>query len=462
MSITIKLIRSLFVMFIPLISFKSSSQANIKINAGTTLKFSSGVMLSIWDTDLVNNGELNMASGDGRIIFSGAGNNRIAGNSITSIDELEISKASNSSLLLDQELHIRSGIWFNTGLLNLNNYNITLFGNAVLQNESISSRLVGSNGGYIQTTLQLNQPQAENPGNLGGIISSSQNLGLTTIRRGHTTQNLGNGKQSILRYYDIQPANNTSLNATLRINYFDEELNNESEPGLTLWKTEDNVNWTSQGFSSRNSSTNYVEKQNINSFSQWTLASDNTALPVFDLTLSGIWKDDAALLSWTTRLEQNNSHFEVERKYRNEINFEKIGRVNSVHTGGTSISVAAYQFYDAAQSNLGTIAYRLKQVDRDGQFAYSKIIMLKPSAQQIFIHNLYPTKLTGQSVYVKTGDIKLKEMHLSLYDTQGRVLMKMKTGYTSQWIILPQLSAGVYQLRIEAGDLHYNGRLVKE
>ncbi len=438
------------------------AQTSIKLQPGTTLKLSFGVAINVRDMDLINDGELNAATGDGRMIFSGNSNNKIGGSRIASIDELEIAKAINSSLLLEQELNIRSGIWFNSGFLNLNNQNISLFGNAVLQNESASSRIIGSTGGYVEVNMQLNNPQAINPGNLGGIISSSQNLGLTTIRRGHAVQNLGNGKQSVLRYYDIQPTNNTSLNATLRINYFDQELNNESEPGLTLWKTEDNVNWTSQGFSSRNSSINYVEKQNINSFSQWTLASDNTALPVFDLTLSGVWKDNAALLSWTTRSEQNNSHFEVERKYSNEINFEKIGRVNSVHAGGTSTSVAAYQFSDAAQNNLGTIAYRLKQVDRDGQFTYSKIILLKPSAQQIFIQNLYPTKLTDQSVYIKTGDLKLKEMHLSLYDTQGRIVMKMKTGYFSQWINLPPLSAGVYQLRIEAGDSHYNGRLVKQ
>lgn len=445
-----------------LFSFKSLAQTEIKIQAGTTIKLSDGIVVTIRDLDLINDGELNAAVGDGRIIFSGNSNNRIAGSSISGFDELEIVKSNNTALLLQQELHIRSGIWFNSGYLNLNNQNITLFGNAMLQNESADSRVIGSTGGYIQVNMQLNYPQAVNPGNLGAVISSSQNLGLTTVRRGHAVQNLGNGKQSILRYYDIQPTNNTSLAATLRMNYFDSELNSQTEADLSLWKSEDNINWITQGFSSRNSSTNFVEKQNINSFSSWTLSSDIFALPVFDLTLSGLWKDNVALLLWTTKSEQNNSHFEIERRYNNEAIFEKIGSVNSAHAGGTSTSVAAYQFSDAAQSNRGTIAYRLKQVDRDGQFTYSKIILVKPTTEHRFIQNLYPTQLTGQSVYVKTGDLQLQEMHLTLYDSQGRVLMKMKTGYASQWINLPDLSSGVYQLRIEAGGWHYNGRLVKE
>jgi hypothetical protein len=438
------------------------AQTGIKIQPGTTLKLSSGVAVNIRDMDLINDGELNAASGDGRIIFSGTGNNRIAGTSITGIDELEIAKAINSSLLLEQELQIRSGIWFSTGLLNLNNHNITLFGNAALQNESANSRIIGATGGYVQVSMQLNNPQAINPGNLGAAITSAQNMGLTTIRRGHAMQNLGNGKQSILRYYDILPTNNSSLNATLRVNYLDAELNNQSEADLSLWKTEDNINWIAQGFTSRNTASNYVEKQNINSFSSWTLSSDLTSLPVTDLALWGIWKNEKTALTWTTQSEFNNNRFEIERKYSNENNFTKIGSVKSMHAGGTSSSVAAYSYTDAASASRGTISYRLKQVDNDGQFTYSKIIQLKPELQQLFIQNLYPTRLAGQSIYIHTGGLNLQEMQITLFDNQGRVFMKTKTGYTSQWINLPQLAAGMYQLRIEAGEWIYNGRFVKE
>ena len=263
-----KLIRNLIATVLLTIALKGNSQGSVTIQNGTTIKFSTGVVLNVRDMDLINDGVLNAATGDGRIVFSGSSNNKIGGSSLTSIDELEMAKTINSTLSLDQDLQVRSGIRFNTGLLNLNNHNIILFGNATLQNESANSRLTGLNGGYVQLSMQLNNPQALNPGNLGAVITSSQNMGLTTIRRCHTVQNLGNGKQSILRYYDIQPANNSSLNATLRLHYLDAELNNQNEDMLSLWRSEDNVNWTNQGFTGRNTSTNYVEKQGIGSFSR--------------------------------------------------------------------------------------------------------------------------------------------------------------------------------------------------
>lgn len=457
-----KLIRNLIVAVLLIIALKGSSQGSIIIQNGTTIKFSSGVMLNVRDMDLINDGELNSANGDGRIIFSGSNNNKIGGSGITSLDELEIAKNINSTLSLDQDLQIRSAIWFNGGLINLNNRNIILLGNAALQNESANSRLTGLNGGFVQLSMQLNNPQALNPGNLGAVLTSSQNMGLTTIRRGHTVQNLGNGKQSILRYYDIQPANNSSLNATLRVNYLDAELNNQNEALLSLWKSADNVNWANQGFTSRNTSTNYVEKQSISSFSRWSLSSDATALPVNDLTLWGVWKNNVSALSWTTGSEHNNSHFEVERKYANENNFTTVGKVNTLRPGGNSSSIATYYFNDPAATNQGMISYRLKQVDVDRQFAYSKTILIKPEAQHVFIQNLYPTSLTGQSIYVRTGDLNLKEMNITLYDAQGRVFMKTKKSYTSQWMDLPALSTGMYELKIETGTWRFTGRFVKQ
>ena len=124
--------------------------------------------------------------------------------------------------------------------------------------------------------------------------------------------------------------------------------------------------------------------------------------------------------------------------------------------------MATYYFNDPAAANQGAISYRLKQVDIDRQFTYSKTILVKPEAQQVFIQNLYPTSLTSQSIYVRTGNLNLQQMHITLMDNQGRVLMNLKTGYTSQWINLPPLSAGAYQIKIDAGTWHYNGRFVKQ
>ncbi len=72
--------------------------------------------------------------------------------------------------------------------------------------------------GVITTTRPLSNINSLNVAGLGAKISTVSNLGNTTITRGHTQQT-GNGNNSILRYYDISPTNNTLINVFLDFNY---------------------------------------------------------------------------------------------------------------------------------------------------------------------------------------------------------------------------------------------------
>ena len=158
--------------------------------------------------------------------------------------------------------------------------NIDLGATGAVNGESETSRLIGFAGGYIQIINTLNAPSSANPGNLGAIITSPQNLGSTTIRRGEQSQANGGGAgSSILRYYDISPATNSGLNATLRFSYFNAELNGLDENTLVLWRSPDNISWSNQGFTTRNTITNYVEKTGIDAFSRWTLSATSNPLP---------------------------------------------------------------------------------------------------------------------------------------------------------------------------------------
>jgi hypothetical protein len=141
-----------------------------------------------------------------------------------------------------------------------------------LQDETESSRVIGPNGGEVQITKTLNAPSAVNAGNLGAVITSSVNLGTVTIKRLHKTANeSGSGK--VKRFYEITPATNNGLNATLRLHYFDGELNGVSESTLAiLQRLSPNASWTQFGYSTRNSSSNYVEKSGVGSLYQYALA----------------------------------------------------------------------------------------------------------------------------------------------------------------------------------------------
>jgi hypothetical protein len=266
------------ILFIPAIIISSvmTGQNTLKLTAGATLKTTGGAIITVEGLHLDNDGTINLAAGDGTFRFSGSSNTNISGTSIPVFDRLEMAKI-NTQLLLMGDINVTSRIDFTSGLLNLNNHKIILQPAAFLNGESESSRIIGSAGGYIEITTTLNTPSSVNAGNLGAVITSSQNLGSTTIRRGHVSQagNPGMGS-SIQRYYDILPSNNSSLNATLRFQYFDAELNGFDENAMLMWKSPDNINWSNQGFTSRDATLNYVEKTGITDFSRWTLAPGNS------------------------------------------------------------------------------------------------------------------------------------------------------------------------------------------
>jgi hypothetical protein len=59
---------------------------------------------------------------------------------------------------------------------------------ANIAGETEVNRIIGANGGFVEITQNLNSPMDPNPGSLGASITTSANLGLSPIRRGHTSQ----------------------------------------------------------------------------------------------------------------------------------------------------------------------------------------------------------------------------------------------------------------------------------
>ncbi|MBK8966857.1 MAG: T9SS type A sorting domain-containing protein [Lewinellaceae bacterium] len=91
-------------------------------------------------------------------------------------------------------------------------------------------------------------------------------------------------------------------------------------------------------------------------------------LPISLVDFQGKRTEQGNLLRWQTAEEINASHFDLEHS-RFSQQFEKIARLETKGNG------SEYVFWDK-QNRDGTQYYRLKMVDRDGSFQYSKIIHL--------------------------------------------------------------------------------------
>jgi len=451
-----------FVSFLSAVFLMHTASAQLYIASGADIRLAGNVQVTLQNTDLINDGVITIPA-TGRFIFNGNGNNQISGASVPTFAELEIAKTGTGFLTLGQNIQVAGKLMFTSNLIDMGNYNIDLGSTGYLNGESESSRITATGTGEVLSVANLNAPSGANPGNLGAVITSSKNLGSTVIQRGHQSQvNTHGTGSSILRYYDIIPSNNTGLDATLRIYYFDAEKNNLDENTFELFKSDDNVNWANMGQSARNASLNYAEQTGLNSFPRWTLSNDAVALPVTGMELSGQWKNGAALLEWITQTEYNNSHFNVERKYEDDLNFFIVGKKNSAHPGGNSNTLTTYHWQDHPLSNKGPIQYRIQQQSLDGATAYSNIIAIHPDANSQFIVNMYPTLGVKDAIYLKAGGLQMKKMHVQIVDISGRLMLNREMNYQSGWLNLPPLAGGTYKVIVRSGENHWEGSFVKK
>jgi len=208
--------------------------------------------------------------------FTGSTDTRLSGSNRILFSKIILEKQANAKLLLDQDIDIERSILFSGGLVDLNKRVINLGADASLLNESKSSRITGTNGGYVSIHINLDRPIVVNPGNLGAMISSSDRMGFVTIKRGHKIQSGFSMDESIQRYYDIEFANNNLNHASLSFSYFDAELNGQDENMIKVFKSDDRgIHWNMQANAIRNMVPDFEEKANMNTIYRWTLAAED-------------------------------------------------------------------------------------------------------------------------------------------------------------------------------------------
>ena len=98
----------------------------------------------------------------------------------------------------------------------------------------------------------------------------------------------------------------------------------------------------------------------------------DSPFPVELTTFTVSAKNNFVLLNWQTATEVNNYGFEIQKSEVSSQNseFETVGFVDG---HGNSNSPKEYSFKDE-NVTAGTYKFRLKQIDNDGQFKYSKVV----------------------------------------------------------------------------------------
>lgn len=436
------------------ISFGTSSNAanitgEVVISSGATLTLGAfGGDLNIGG-DFTNNGTFNC--NDRAVTFNGTSAQNIGGSGSITIDYMTLNNS--AGLTLNQNLSIDNSLTLTSGDINLNGKDITLGSSATLS-ETAGNTVKGTSG-VIQTTRNLNAPSSLNVAGLGATITSSVDMGSTTIQRGHA-ERTGNANTSILRYYDISPTTNTGLNATLVFNYDDSELNSKTEANLVLFRSTNGTDWTYQG-GNVNTSANTITLSGIDAFSLWTAGDSDNPLPVELTSFTARMTGTNVQLNWATASEIDNFGFQIERTLVTEGQDNTFSVIGFVEGKGTVYTPKEYTWVDNTVNRPGKYQYRLKQIDTDGDFEYSDAVEVVFEAPKSFeLSQNYPNPFNPSTriSFTVPADSRVK---ISVFNAVGELIKVLEdgireAGYHSVVFDAAGLPSGMYYYKLEAGD----------
>jgi len=186
-------------------------------------------------------------------------------------------------------------------------------------------------------------------------------------------------------------------------------------------------------------------------------ATTTTIIPV-ELTsfAASVGTDNQISVVWSTATELNNSGFNLERKLDGE--WQKVAFIEGK---GTTTEKTEYSFVDKFkyESFQGTIQYRLKQIDFDGTFSYSKVASVEvdftPKEYTLFQNYPNPFNPSTTIKFALPFDSNVRIAVYNLLGEQVEVIFDQvkEVGYHNISWNASELASGVYIYTIEAKSL---------
>lgn len=181
----------------------------------------------------------------------------------------------------------------------------------------------------------------------------------------------------------------------------------------------------------------------------WVLGSLNTfsdlsVLPVKLISFEGkVNVAGYAELRWKTAEETNNVGFEVQKSLDGK-NWELLGWVDGAVNSRTE---KTYQYVD--QDFKTTSYYRLRQVDADDSYTYSRIVRVIPEKESLDRFYVYPNPSRENKVRVQMPE---RTKTLLLFDQLGRKLGQFAAPGTDHTITLPHTGSFLLQIDTPVGS----------
>jgi hypothetical protein len=210
---------------------------------------------------------------------------------------------------------------------------------------------------------------------------------------------------------------------------------------LTIPQTATNVMLEVANFWGGNTANGY--------FYSGTIYSVATPLPIKLSTFDGKSSNTFNTLNWQSESEINAARYEVQKSRDNNAwtTFE------TVKATGKANNSTAYRTLDAAA--FANTYYRLKMVDNDGSFSYSKVIMVKNERTEKIA--IYPNPVDNELIINTLENVNT----IQIFDVKGTKIMDQNIG--NGVISFENMPSGLYFVSLinENGAVVFNQKIVK-
>jgi len=168
-----------------------------------------------------------------------------------------------------------------------------------------------------------------------------------------------------------------------------------------------------------------------------------TPLPVEYLYLRAYWQGKDGVLNWATATETNNYGFIVEKLVNNQ--FTQVGFVPGAGNSNDFHEYfwIDYNLYYSAENNF---IYRIKQIDIDGNYKTSNIVILTKenyfytNSEKFQILRIYPNpSISNHPIYLLISSLEKLNVNLEIVTLQGEVLYKF----------MKQINEGLSTIKLE-------------
>ena len=197
----------------------------------------------------------------------------------------------------------------------------------------------------------------------------------------------------------------------------------------------------------------------ITSITNATLSSAAVPLPIRLLSFTAQSKPDAVTLQWSTDREENFKGFDIERSADGSA-WTKMAFVASLANYAT---VTTHYSYTDNTPVTGHVYYRLKMVDADGTFKYSKQLTVIKNTQHASLQN-YPNPFRGNTNIAfqlpVTGLAALKVFNTMGAEVSTLINKKLEAGTYTVSFDGASLPAGVYHYTLLYGKEKLSGTML--